>query len=67
MPGSALHRIGTPASGLRTSRPPAPAGGVNHMEEIAMTITKTAENGTLRIALEGRLDTNTATQLEAGL
>ena len=37
------------------------------MEEIAMTITKTAENGTLRIALEGRLDTNTAPQLEAGL
>ena len=36
------------------------------MEEIAMTITKTAENGTLRIALEGRLDTNTA-QLEAEL
>ena len=35
------------------------------MEEIAMTITKTAENGTLRIALEGRLDTNTAPQLEA--
>ena len=37
------------------------------MEEIAMTITKTAENGTLRIALEGRLDTNTAPQLEAEL
>ena len=32
-----------------------------------MTITKTAENGTLRIALEGRLDTNTAPQLEAEL
>lgn len=37
------------------------------MEKIAMTITKTAENGTLRIALEGRLDTNTAPQLEAEL
>ena len=37
------------------------------MEEIAMTITKTAENGTLRIALEGRLDTNTAPQLETEL
>ena len=37
------------------------------MEEIAMTITKTAENGVLRIALEGRLDTNTAPQLEAEL
>lgn len=37
------------------------------MEEITMTITKTAENGTLRIALEGRLDTNTAPQLEAEL
>lgn len=37
------------------------------MEEIAMTITKTAENGTLRIALECRLDTNTAPQLEAEL
>lgn len=37
------------------------------MEEIAMTITKTAENGTLHIALEGRLDTNTAPQLEAEL
>ena len=37
------------------------------MEEIAMTITKTAENGTLRIAREGRLDTNTAPQLEAEL
>lgn len=37
------------------------------MEEIAMTITKTAENGTLRIVLEGRLDTNTAPQLEAEL
>ena len=37
------------------------------MEEIAMTITKTAENGTLRIALGGRLDTNTAPQLEAEL
>ena len=37
------------------------------MEEIAMTITKTAENGTLRIAMEGRLDTNTAPQLEAEL
>ena len=37
------------------------------MEEIAMNITKTAENGTLRIALEGRLDTNTAPQLEAEL
>ena len=37
------------------------------MEEIAMTITKTAENGTLRIALEGRMDTNTAPQLEAEL
>ena len=37
------------------------------MEEIAMTITKTAENGTLRIALEGRLDTDTAPQLEAEL
>ena len=37
------------------------------MEEIAMTITKTAENGTLRIALEARLDTNTAPQLEAEL
>lgn len=37
------------------------------MEEIAMTITKTVENGTLRIALEGRLDTNTAPQLEAEL
>ena len=37
------------------------------MVEIAMTITKTAENGTLRIALEGRLDTNTAPQLEAEL
>ena len=37
------------------------------MEEISMTITKTAENGTLRIALEGRLDTNTAPQLEAEL
>ena len=37
------------------------------MEEIAMTITKTAKNGTLRIALEGRLDTNTAPQLEAEL
>ncbi|MBM6851629.1 STAS domain-containing protein [Oscillibacter valericigenes] len=32
-----------------------------------MTITKTAENGTLRIALEGRLDTNTAPQLETEL
>ena len=32
-----------------------------------MTITKTAENGTLRIVLEGRLDTNTAPQLEAEL
>ena len=37
------------------------------MEEIAMTITKTAENGTLRIALEGRLDTNTAPRLETEL
>ena len=37
------------------------------MEEIAMTITKTAVNGTLRIALEGRLDTNTAPQLETEL
>ena len=37
------------------------------MEEIAMTITKTAENGRLRIALEGRLDSNTAPQLEAEL
>ena len=37
------------------------------MEEIAMTITKTVENGTLRIALEGRLDTNTAPQLETEL
>lgn len=37
------------------------------MEEIAMTITKTAENGMLRIALEGRLDTNTAPQLETEL
>ena len=37
------------------------------MEEIAMTITKTAENGTLRIALEGRLDTNTAPHLETEL
>ena len=37
------------------------------MEEIAMTSTKTAVNGTLRIALEGRLDTNTAPQLEAEL
>ncbi len=37
------------------------------MEEIALSITKTAENGTLRIALEGRLDTNTAPQLEAEL
>ena len=37
------------------------------MEEIAMTITKTAETGTLRIVLEGRLDTNTAPQLEAEL
>lgn len=37
------------------------------MEEIAMTITKTAENGVLNIALEGRLDTNTAPQLEAEL
>ena len=32
-----------------------------------MTITKTAENGVLRIALEGRLDTNTAPQLESEL
>lgn len=32
-----------------------------------MTITKTAENGVLNIALEGRLDTNTAPQLEAEL
>ena len=32
-----------------------------------MIITKTAENGVLRIALEGRLDTNTAPQLEAEL
>ena len=32
-----------------------------------MTITKTANNGTLRFALEGRLDTNTAPQLEAEL
>lgn len=32
-----------------------------------MTITKTSENGVLNIALEGRLDTNTAPQLEAEL
>ena len=32
-----------------------------------MTITKSATNGTLCIALEGRLDTNTAPQLEAEL
>ena len=32
-----------------------------------MIITKTAENGVLNIALEGRLDTNTAPQLEAEL
>ena len=32
-----------------------------------MTITKNATNGALRIALEGRLDTNTAPQLEAEL
>ena len=32
-----------------------------------MTLTKTEENGVLHIALEGRLDTNTAPQLEAEL
>ena len=32
-----------------------------------MTITKNATDSTLRIALEGRLDTNTAPQLEAEL
>ena len=32
-----------------------------------MTINKTAEGGKLTIALEGRLDTNTAPQLEAEL
>ena len=32
-----------------------------------MTITKNATDSTLRIALEGRLDTNTAPQLEADL
>ena len=32
-----------------------------------MTITKTAEHGPLRVTLEGRLDTNTAPQLEAEL
>lgn len=32
-----------------------------------MTITKNADSGTLCIALEGRLDTNTAPQLEAEL
>ncbi len=32
-----------------------------------MEIKKTSENGTLRIALEGRLDTTTAPQLEAEL
>ena len=32
-----------------------------------MTITKNASDGTLYITLEGRLDTNTAPQLEAGL
>ena len=37
------------------------------MEEIAMTITKTAENGTLRIALEGPLDANAPPPLEAEL
>ena len=32
-----------------------------------MTITKNASDGTLYITLEGRLDTNTAPQLEAEL
>ena len=36
-------------------------------EEIAMTITKNLDNSALRITLEGRLDTNTAPQLEAQL
>ena len=36
-------------------------------EEIAMTITKNLDNSALRITLEGRLDTNTAPQLEAEL
>ena len=30
-----------------------------------MTITKTAENGTLTVSVEGRLDTTTAPQLES--
>jgi anti-anti-sigma factor len=37
------------------------------MGGIVMTITKNATDSTLRIALEGRLDTNTAPQLEAEL
>lgn len=32
-----------------------------------MTITKNVDHNTLRITLEGRLDTNTAPQLEAEL
>ena len=32
-----------------------------------MTITETTENGTITLALDGRLDTNTALQLEEAL
>lgn len=57
-----------PCSGQSGHAPSGRADRILYLwEDIAMTITKNEAGGALRIALTGRLDTNTAPQLETEL
>ena len=57
-----------PCSGQSGHAPSGRADRILYLwEDIAMTITKNEADGALRIALTGRLDTNTAPQLETEL